>query len=303
MYFGVSFTHRSPPDPVIALKYASYIVALLAALAAPAILLAEDSAVVVAAPATSMDAPFEFLAFGFVLILLIFLLLNLDRRFRDYMSRALVRPYNFFADIRDQRIIPNAQTGLLLLAISGSLLLVSGGLLYSFRHDPAAKFFVDHFFPWEWTQSLLWSISNDPTQLIFIGTGIIAGLWLLVAVVVRFAAMFVKGRIHFSDTANTVIWSALPAVFLLPFGMIITRLDRNESLGFTAMWVLVVLFGWIYYRLLKGVAVLFDIYPTRVYLYAGLATAILVAATVLHMDYYHDWFKHLETFRAMLSTT
>lgn len=250
-----------------------------------------------------MDAPFEFLAYGFVLILLLFLLLNLDRRFRDHMSRALVRPYNFFADIRDQRIIPNAQTGLLLLAISGALLLVVGGLLYSFRHDAAAKFFVDHLFPWSWTQELLWGMSNNPAKLILLGTGIIAGLWIVVASLVRFAAMFVKGRIHFSDSANTVIWSALPAVFLLPFGMIITRLDRNETLGFTALWVLVVLFGWIYYRLLKGVAVLFDIYPTRVYLYAGIATAILLTATVLHMDYHHDWFKHLETFRGMLDNS
>lgn len=247
-----------------------------------------------------MDAPFAFLGYGFLLIILIFLLLNLDRRFRDYMSRALVRPYNFFADIRDQRIIPNAQTGLLLIAISGSLLLVVGGLLYSFRHDVAAKFFVDHFFPWQWTQNLLWSLSSDPMLLCLAGTGIIAGLWLLVALLVRFAAVFIKGRIHFTDTANTVIWSALPAVFLIPFGMIITRLDRNETLGFVAMWVLVVLFGWIYYRLLKGVAVLFDIYPTRVYLYAGIATAILLVAILLHMDYYHDWFEHLTTFRGML---
>jgi hypothetical protein len=247
-----------------------------------------------------MDAPFAFLAFGFLLILMVFLLLNLDRRFRDYMSRALVRPYNFFADIRDQRIIPNAQTGLLLLAISGSLLLVVGGLLYSFRDDHAAKFFVDHFFPWVWVQHVIASLKDDPIMLCIGGTAIIAGLWLFVALLVRFAAMFVKGRIHFSDTANTVIWSALPAVFLIPFGMIITRLDRNEMLGFTAMWVLVVLFGWIYYRLLKGVAVLFDIYPTRVYLYAGVATAILLVATVLHMDYHFDWLEHLTTFRGML---
>jgi hypothetical protein len=186
------------------------------------------------------------------------------------------------------------------LAISGSLLLVVGGLLYSFRDDHAAKFFIDHFFPWAWVLHVIASLKDDPIVLCLAGTAIIAGLWLIVALLVRFAAMFVKGRIHFSDTANTVIWSALPAVFLIPFGMIITRLDRNETLGFTALWVLVVLFGWIYYRLLKGVAVLFDIYPTRVYLYAGVATAILLVATVLHMDYHHDWLKHLDTFRGML---
>ena len=254
-------------------------------------------------PPTEMDAPFYFLGYGFLLIILIFLLLNLDRRFRDYMQRALVRPYNFFADIRDQRIIPNAQTGLLLLAESGALLLVLGGLLYSFRSDETAKFFVDHFFPWQWVRSILWDLSGDPSMLCLAGTAIIVVLLIVLALVVRFFAMFVKGRIRISDTINVVVWSALPLIFLIPFGMIITRLDRNETLGLTAMWVLVVLFGWIFYRLLKGVAVLFDIYPTRVYLYAGIATAILLVATVLHMDYHHDWLKHLETFRGMLRSS
>ena len=186
-----------------------------------------------------------------------------------------------------------------LLVISGSVLLVLGGLLYAFRKDASARFFVDHFFPWSWVQNTLWSLSDSPMMLCLAGTGIIAGLLILIAILVRFAAMFVKGRIHLSDTMNVVVWSCVPAIFLLPFGMIVTRLDRNETLGITALWVIVVLCAWIYYRLLKGVAVLFDIYPTRVYLYAGLATAVLLVATVLHMDYHHNWLEHLETFNRM----
>lgn len=279
------------------------VLSVLLVLANGAVALAQSESPIVTVPPTEMDSPFYFLGYGFLLIILVFLLLNLDRRFRDYMQRALVRPYNFFADIRDQRIIPNAQTGLVLLAESGALLLVLGGLLYSFRNDEAARFFVNHFFPWQCVQELLLSLSADPLMLCIAGTAIIAGLLILLALMVRFFAMFVKGRIRVSDTINVVVWSALPLIFLVPFGMIITRLDRNETLGLTAMWVLVVLFGWIFYRLLKGVAVLFDIYPTRVYLYASIATAILLVATVLHMDYHHDWLQHLETFRAMLKSS
>lgn len=287
--------HVQIPFP---LKFSKHILAAFIAL-----VLSSDSAfadaVVLASQPAGMDAPIDFLAFGFLLILTIFLLLNLDRRFRDYMSRALVRPYNFFADIRDQRIIPNVQTALLLLAISGSLLLVIGGLLYSFRDDPSSKFFVEHFLPWSWMHTFVLSISGNPLMLCLVGTLVVAGMLLVIALLVRFAAMFVKGRIHLSDAINVVVWSALPAIFLLPFGMIVTRLDRNENLGLTALWVVVVLFAWFYYRLLKGVAVLFDIYPTRVYLYWGTATAILLVATVLHMDYHHDWLRHLDTFNQM----
>ena len=51
------------------------------------------------------DAPMIFIVFGIVLAILMGILVNSGRKFREDASRALLRPYNFYADIRDQRII------------------------------------------------------------------------------------------------------------------------------------------------------------------------------------------------------
>src|SRR5690606_24199234 len=51
------------------------------------------------------DAPMIFIVTGLVLALLMGVLVNSGRKFREDASRALLRPYNFFADVRDQRII------------------------------------------------------------------------------------------------------------------------------------------------------------------------------------------------------
>ena len=51
------------------------------------------------------DAPMVFIVFGILLAILIGILVNSGRKFREDASRALLRPYNFYADVRDQRII------------------------------------------------------------------------------------------------------------------------------------------------------------------------------------------------------
>jgi len=51
------------------------------------------------------DAPMVFIIFGLVLALFMGVLVNSGRKFREDASRALLRPYNYYADIRDQRIM------------------------------------------------------------------------------------------------------------------------------------------------------------------------------------------------------
>lgn len=253
--------------------------------------------------ARSNDTPFHFLIYGFLLMVLIFALLNIDRRFRELLSRAIGRPYNFFADVRDQRVIPNAQTALLAVSIAGSLALFTGGLLYSFKSSHNASYLLTHILPWPNLLGAVMALAWDPWLLLFTGTLSFLLMLGVLALLVRFAAMFVKGRIYLADTWNVVVWACLPMVFVLPYAMIVTRLDRNETLAFTALWILVVLSMWIVYRLLKGVAVLFDIYPSRVYLYCGVAGVLLILAALFHMDYHYGLFESLDNLSKMLSAT
>src|SRR5205823_1492005 len=91
-------------------------------------------------------------------------------------------------------------------------------------------------------------------------------------------------------------WAYLPAIFLLPFGMLVTRFDRTASTAEFAIILLIVLKLWVLQRLLKGVAVLFDVYPTRIYLTYGVGIIALLVLTVLHLQYNYYWVSNLGFF-------
>ena len=74
-----------------------------------------------------------FIVFGLILALGMGVLVNSGRKFREDSSRALLRPYNFFADVRDQRMISGFHTGLLALILAGTSSLLLSNLLFYFK--------------------------------------------------------------------------------------------------------------------------------------------------------------------------
>ena len=66
------------------------------------------------------DAPLFFIIAALVISVIIALLINSKRKFREDATRALLRPYNFFADIRDQRILSGFHSNILMFLLAGS---------------------------------------------------------------------------------------------------------------------------------------------------------------------------------------
>lgn len=217
------------------------------------------------------------LLYGFGLLLLFFLLMNADRRFREYVSRSLFRPFNFFADLRDRRLLPNAQTTLLAIILSGSAALCMSALLHdAYALSGSTPALVQHL-P-DGLRS--WSLSEGSGYfgLVLWMTAIVFGAILFAVLVLRFIAIFRKGRIMMGDTYNVVVWSVLPVVILLPFDLILPRMDVDTTTMRLASGILIGLFLWTYYRLLKGTGVLFDVYPARLYIYG---TVVIVVAGMI----------------------
>jgi hypothetical protein len=66
------------------------------------------------------SSPLVFIIFGMLLAILTGFLVNSSRKFREDASRALVRPYNFFADVRDARMYTWTPSFILSSAVSFS---------------------------------------------------------------------------------------------------------------------------------------------------------------------------------------
>ena len=213
------------------------------------------------------------LLYGFGLLLVLFLLINLDRRFRDNAGRSLFRPFNFFADIRDGRIVPTGTTTLLAFTMSGALGIAFAALLHGFASQPGAIQKIASALP----HSLIFAEggSGEVAPLIFFTSCSFIAI-VLVALILRFRAIFVKERIYLGDTYNIAVWSLLPVSFLLLFDLILPRMDMDGSTEILSLAILLVIFLWSYFRIMKGTGVLFDVYPTRIYIYGVALLAILV---------------------------
>lgn len=230
------------------------------------------------------DGYFWVLLYAFGLLLILFLLMNADRRFREYMGRSLARPFNFFADIRDRRLIPNAQTTLLAVAISGASGIAIATTLRAASSFPAGVRYLSTFLP----ASLYAPASGFSVTyiaLIFLSTAdFLVGIVLL-TIVLRFWAMFVRGRYSFGDTYNIAVWSLTPLTFLLAYDLVSPRMDISSSTATVSAVIFAAMLLWCYIRLLKGTGVLFDIYPTKIYGYGIILLAAVVAAVTIILQY------------------
>ncbi|MFI5201698.1 MAG: hypothetical protein ACHQNE_04885 [Candidatus Kapaibacterium sp.] len=233
-----------------------------------------------AASATPADGYLGVLLYTFGLLLVLFLLMNLDRRFREYMGRSLVRPFNFFADIRDRRLIPNAQTTLLGFVLSGSFGIAVATLLRGFGRNAGAARYFSAFLP-NSIYSPATGLSLNYGELLFWCTvATFIGIELL-AILLRFSAMFIRGRYYFADTFNIAVWSLTPLSFLLAYDLILPRMDMSPSTALLSAIILGVILLWSYARFLKGAGVLFDIYPTKIYGYGAILIAILIVIVMI----------------------
>ena len=81
------------------------------------------------------NAPMVFIIFGLFLALIMGVLVNSGRKFREDSSRALLRPYNFYADVRDQRIMSGYHSTVLGLVTAAIMALLISNLLFYLREN------------------------------------------------------------------------------------------------------------------------------------------------------------------------
>ncbi len=239
------------------------------------------------------DSPMIFILFGIAMAIFLGGLVNSGRKFREDSSRALLRPYNFFADVRDQRLISVLQTnilGILVSAVSGLLI---SNLLYYFREN---LFFertilafgsrglikMVNYLAWHPVMSILWlSIAS----FVFL---------VLLSFIVKAISFFVRNRVYFSSAYFTVMWSFLPLVLLIPLGIILYRV-LSADVANTYIFIALVIFTiWVFYRLMKGIYVIFDVNAGSVYFYSLLLIALIISSVVFYYEMSNSVLEYLQ---------
>ncbi len=238
-------------------------------------------------------SPMIFILAGLLLAIALGILVNSGRKFREDASRALLRPYNFFADVRDMRIMSGPQSTFLAVIVSITSALILSNMLFYLRENifieklilsfgSSGMMATASYLAWHPIQSLVWLT--------------IVSIMVLVAItiIVKAASFFVRNRVFLSSAYFAVIWSFLPIVLLIPVGIVLFRL-LNADIANIYIYIGLILFMlWIFYRLMKGIYVIFDVNSGSVYFYSILILLVLFGGMLIYYQVKNSAFDYIQ---------
>ena len=165
----------------------------------------------------SVSSPVSYVILGLLLLILFFWLLNTDRRFRESVFRALRRPYNFYADIRDQRILSNLHTAILSAIVAVTFAIVVSSVLYHFRTSAVLDYILTMLITSDSLKAAVIELVWHPIECIAYG-GLACFAWMfIVTVLVQLFSFFVRTKVYLFhsllgrcvvDASNGSIYSA-----------------------------------------------------------------------------------------------
>ena len=232
----------------------------------------------------SSNAPIVFVIAGFILLISFAFIYNANRRFRDAVNRSLFRTYNFFADVRDQRILTYFHSFFLLFVISVTWATVLSSIFSHYRDNILLDNILSQFMSdgiKEWFVQLIW----NPVNFIVLLSGIIFLKLTLISALVKLLSTLVKTRVLFYHAFSITIWSTLPYIILIPIAMIAYRLMETEFYILPIFILIGLISLWAIIRLLKGISIIYDVLPGRVYVLGFLIIVIVCAVFYGYLDY------------------
>ncbi len=231
-------------------------------------------------------SPLVFIIFGMALALLVGFLINSGRKFREDATRALVRPYNFFADVRDMRIFSVGQSFMLSIIVSAIMALLTESFLYYFRDSILLERLLLSYSS-NWLMKFVGYLTWHPTSGIFILTAVIFVKILVISGVIKLFSYSVMNKVYYTSAFYITAWSFIPLLLMIPVGIILYRvLVPNVANAY--IYIFFIAFAiWMLMRILKGTHVIFDVIPGKVYFFGFvfIVGVLLVLFGYLQMNY------------------
>lgn len=237
-----------------------------------------------------------FILTGLLFLALTIITINSTHRFRENVSRAVLKTYNFFSDIRDGWFISSFHSVLLALITALSSALTYSSLFYYWKDKIDFEKFISLFnsgLLFEFISYVAWR----PIEATLYFTLLLLICMALLIITIKFFNLFVKNKIFINHAFLIVVWSAIPSLILIPLGMVtfkVLSLKKYDLL----IYIIVALFHlWIFLRTLKGISIVFEVKKSKVYLVSFLFLISLLVILILYLqinfsslDYFMDYF-------------
>jgi hypothetical protein len=231
------------------------------------------------------DAPPIIYVILSTLLLVLITYLHYSRRwFRESATRAIFRPYNFFADIRDQRMISAFQTSTVLLLVSAGISIYLSSLFYAFRDNYLFDRLLGVFVPTDFLKIKIDYLVWHPAEFILAFTAFCMAVVIAITFIIKLLSLVVKIRLQLVSAFTVATWSTLPMAVLILVDMILFRLLGDSRFVWAAWIVLIALLLLSLFRLFHGVGVIYDLPTIRV---SVIGSLVLIASVVLVTIYFN----------------
>jgi len=117
---------------------------------------------------------------------------------------------------------------------------------------------------------------------------------IILSLLVKAVSFFVRNRVYYSSAYFTVVWSFLPLVLLIPVGIILYRVLTADIVNGYVFLALIIFTLWVFYRLMKGVYVIFDVNAGSVYFYSFLLIALGISTVVFYYEMSNSVIEYLQ---------
>lgn len=231
------------------------------------------------------SAPIIFVLSGLVVLIGAAYFYNASRRFRDSLHRSVMNAYNFFADVRDQRIVSILHSSLLGMIVSAAFSIVTASVLFHFRQDIVLDNLLSYLLITDEVKETVVYLIWDPPRFILYGALFCFLGLLLISLIVRLSAPVFRTRVQAFHAYTVTMWSTPPLLILVPVGMILYRVLESEMYVLPSLALIAALVLWVLLRFMKGVAIVFDAFPPKVYAIVTVAVVGLAALLYFYLDY------------------
>ena len=243
-----------------------------------------ESKVTIPIGTTKDENKLMFILLALALSLIMAVLINTKKKFREDCTRALFRPYNFFADIRDHRIISSAHTFILLLVETGSTSLLFTILLFYLRTNILLEKILLSFGSSNMIDTLS-ELAWHPEKCFVYIFVLMVILIAFLSVIIKLASFSIKTRVEFTSIFYSVVWAFLPFTLLLPVELILYKILSAYGLNPITIIFLFIFILWILQRILKGIHVIFDVRALPVYLYSILLILVISGIAIIYFQF------------------
>ena len=234
----------------------------------------------------SKQQPVIFVFIGLGTFILFIYLANSVRRFRDNVSRALIRPFIFFTDVREQNLIPANYNTILLLILSVSSGLFFANLIYYWRDSDLFNIILGSVFINEKVKLRADQIINSPLKLTLALTLLLIIKMYFTVFIIWLFSLTLKYRVQLNNIYSVVVWGFLPLISLLIAGSFYLRiLSEMSDFVYFGLGFAVIVYILSLYRIFKGVSVIFDVFYLKSYIYGLLTTGIIIGTALYYINH------------------